>query len=158
MNFASCSSCRVSKLFADAGMICLVSFISPYQKDRETARKLHAAAALPFVECHVHVPLSVAVRTEPSPFLCCVPSLSGSMCRGDKLSAFFHCPGPALCVSHRASVQEERDPKGLYKKARAGEIKGFTGIDDPYEEPPSPELKVDTSNMDTQQACNMILR
>ena len=55
-------------------------------------------------------------------------------------------------------MQEKRDPKGLYKKARAGEIKGFTGIDDPYEEPPAPELKVDTSAVDTDAACAMVMR
>jgi adenylylsulfate kinase-like enzyme len=55
-------------------------------------------------------------------------------------------------------VQEERDPKGLYKMARAGKIKGFTGIDDPYEEPQAPELKVDTSAVHIDQACTMVLR
>ncbi len=65
LSFATVGLCRVGKLFADAGMICLVSFISPYRKDREAARKLHTAAGLPFIECHVHVPLSVAVRTTP---------------------------------------------------------------------------------------------
>ena len=49
-------------------------------------------------------------------------------------------------------VCEERDPKGLYKKARAGEIKGFTGIDDPYEAPEKPELVIDTSKMSPQEA------
>ena len=49
-------------------------------------------------------------------------------------------------------VCEERDPKGLYKKARAGEIKGFTGIDDPYEAPEKPEMVIDTSKMSPQEA------
>lgn len=86
---------EVSKLFADAGLITVTSFISPYAKDRDGARKLHADAGLGFIECHVNTPIEVC---------------------------------------------EERDPKGLYKKARAGEIKGFTGIDDPYEAPAQPEL------------------
>jgi adenylylsulfate kinase len=51
------------------------------------------------------------------------------------------------------AVCEQRDPKGLYKKARAGEIKGFTGIDDPYEAPPAPELVIDSSKLSPQEAC-----
>ncbi len=51
------------------------------------------------------------------------------------------------------SVCEERDPKGLYKKARAGEIKGFTGIDDPYESPVKPEMVIDTSKTSPQEAA-----
>ena len=86
---------EVAKLFADTGLITTVSFISPYSKDRDAARKVHEDAGLGFVECFVDTPLEVC---------------------------------------------EERDPKGLYKKARAGEIKGFTGIDDPYEAPANPEL------------------
>ncbi|MBN4061278.1 adenylyl-sulfate kinase, partial [bacterium AH-315-I18] len=86
---------EVAKLFADAGVITIASFISPYAADRDQARKLHEEAGLNFVEVYVNVPLAVA---------------------------------------------EERDPKGLYKKARAGEIKGFTGIDDPYEEPKNAEI------------------
>ena len=57
-------------------------------------------------------------------------------------------------------VCEERDPKGLYKKARAGELKGFTGIDDPYEAPQKPELVLDTSKVSPQEAtvtlCEML--
>ena len=58
------------------------------------------------------------------------------------------------------AVCEDRDPKGLYKKARAGEIKGFTGIDDPYEAPNNPEMVIDTSKMSPQEAaislCDML--
>jgi adenylylsulfate kinase len=85
---------EVSKLFADAGIITLVSFISPYLKDRESVRE---RCGEDFNEIYMKIPISVC---------------------------------------------EERDPKGLYKKARAGQIKGFTGIDDPYEEPTSPEITV----------------
>jgi len=53
-------------------------------------------------------------------------------------------------------VCEQRDPKGLYKKARAGEVKGFTGIDDPYEAPESPELVIDTSKVSPQEAAVML--
>ena len=55
------------------------------------------------------------------------------------------------------AVCEQRDPKGLYKKARAGEIKGFTGIDDPYEPPPHPELVIDTAQVSPQEAVITIL-
>ncbi|MCZ6735265.1 MAG: adenylyl-sulfate kinase [Planctomycetota bacterium] len=89
---------EVAKLFTDAGVITITSFISPYRADRDQVRKLHAEAALPFLEVFVDCPLAVA---------------------------------------------EQRDPKGLYKKARAGEIKGFTGIDDPYEAPENAELILD---------------
>jgi len=52
---------------------------------------------------------------------------------------------------------EQRDPKGLYKKARAGELKNFTGIDDPYEEPLQPELTIDATNTSPQQATVLLL-
>lgn len=86
---------EVAKLFADAGLITIASFISPYAKDRDNARAVHEKAGLAFIECHVNTPIEIC---------------------------------------------EKRDPKGLYKKARAGELKGFTGIDDPYEAPTKPEL------------------
>ncbi|KAJ3300697.1 Adenylyl-sulfate kinase [Borealophlyctis nickersoniae] len=88
---------EVAKLFADAAVIALTSFISPYRADRDSARALHDQAGLSFVEVHVDVPIEVA---------------------------------------------EQRDPKGLYKKARAGQIKEFTGIDAPYEAPLKPELHI----------------
>ncbi|KAJ3305904.1 Adenylyl-sulfate kinase [Kappamyces sp. JEL0829] len=88
---------EVAKLFADATVVTLTSFISPYKADRDQARLLHQQASIPFIEVHVDIPISVA---------------------------------------------EERDPKGLYKKARAGEIKGFTGIDAPYEAPEAPEIHI----------------
>ena len=52
---------------------------------------------------------------------------------------------------------EQRDPKGLYKKARAGELKNFTGIDDPYEEPLQPELRIDATNTSPQQAAVLLI-
>lgn len=91
---------EVAKLFADAGVIAITSFISPYRADRARVRALHEAAGLPFVEVFVNTPIEVC---------------------------------------------EARDPKGLYKKARAGEIKGFTGIDDPYEAPERPEIDLKTA-------------
>lgn len=103
---------EVAKLFGDASMISLSSFISPYRADRDEVRALHEAAGLPFVEVFVDCSLEVA---------------------------------------------EERDPKGLYKKARAGEIKNFTGIDDPYEAPQNPEIHLKTDEMSVEQEVQMIL-
>lgn len=93
---------EVAKLFADAGIITITSFVSPYRADRDIVRKLHdeAKPGIPFVEVFIDTPVD-------------------------------EC--------------EKRDPKGLYKKARAGEIKGFTGVDDPYEAPLKPEVVLKTA-------------
>jgi adenylylsulfate kinase len=101
---------EVAKLFTDAGVIAITSFISPYKKDRDAVR----AGMKPgeFVEVYVHVSLAEA---------------------------------------------EKRDPKGLYKKARAGQIKGFTGIDDPYEAPEKPEILIETEKHKPEKAAEMIL-
>jgi adenylylsulfate kinase len=103
---------EVAKLFADCGIITMTSFISPYRKDRDNVRALHAAGKLPFIEIHVNTPI-------------------------------------ATC--------ETRDPKGLYKKARAGELKNFTGIDDPYEAPEKPEFTIDATNTSPQEAALQLL-
>jgi len=106
---------EVAKLFADAGLIALTSFISPYRADRDRVRQLHDDAGLPFFEVFVDTPLAVC---------------------------------------------EARDPKGLYRKARAGEITGFTGVDDPYEPPLSPELVLRTAEQDVAacvEACLTLL-
>ncbi|MBV9660492.1 MAG: adenylyl-sulfate kinase [Acidimicrobiales bacterium] len=86
---------EVARLFADAGLVAVVSLVSPYRADRDRVRAAHEAAGLRFVEIFMDTPLDV-------------------------------CEG--------------RDPKGLYAKARAGEIRGFTGVDDPYEAPGRPDL------------------
>jgi adenylylsulfate kinase len=103
---------EVAKLFADCGAITMTSFISPYRKDRDTVRALHAADKLPFIEVYVNTPI-------------------------------------ATC--------EERDPKGLYKKARAGQLKNFTGIDDPYEAPLQPELTIDATSTSPQEATVLLV-
>src|SRR5262249_24122965 len=103
---------EVAKLFADAGLIVMTSFISPYRKDRDLVRELHRAGNLSFIEVHVNTPIGTC---------------------------------------------EQRDPKGLYKKARAGQLKGFTGIDDPYEEPLRPELTLDTTSVSPQEATVLLL-
>ena len=103
---------EVAKLFGDAGVITLSSFISPYRADRDEVRALHEEAELKFVEVFVDCSLDIA---------------------------------------------ESRDPKGLYKKARAGQIKNFTGIDDPYEAPQSPEIHLKTDEMTLDQEVEMII-
>src|SRR5215208_4781824 len=102
---------EVAKLFSDAGVIAITSFISPYKKDRDLVR----ASMKPgeFIEVYVNVSLEAA---------------------------------------------EKRDPKGLYKKARAGQIKGFTGIDDPYEAPEKAEIVIDTETMKPEVAAERLLR
>jgi bifunctional enzyme CysN/CysC len=102
---------EVAKLMTDAGLITLVSFISPFRAERRLARDLMAEGE--FVEVHVDTSLEVA---------------------------------------------EARDRKGLYKKARAGLIKNFTGIDSPYEEPENPEIRIDTSEVSAEEAADEIIR
>jgi adenylylsulfate kinase len=103
---------EVAKLFADSGAITMTSFISPYRKDRDLVRSLHADSGLPFIEIHVNTPISTC---------------------------------------------EKRDPKGLYQKARAGQLKNFTGVDDPYEAPTKPELTIDATNVSPQEAAGKLL-
>ena len=101
---------EVARLMADAGLIVLVSFISPFRAERRTARGLMGEGE--FYEVFVDVPLEVA---------------------------------------------ETRDPKGLYKKARRGELKNFTGVDSPYEVPEAPEVQIDTTRVTPEQAAEAIL-
>ncbi|KAJ8653060.1 adenylylsulfate kinase [Lichtheimia ornata] len=103
---------EVAKLFADATTIAVTSFISPYRQDRESARQLHEAAGIPFVEVYADAPLEVV---------------------------------------------EQRDPKGLYKKAKAGEIKEFTGISAPYEAPEKPEIHIKTHEVSVEQGVQQII-
>jgi len=102
---------EVSKLFADAGLIVLSAFISPFTSDRRLVRKLFPAGE--FIEVFMDTPLDTC---------------------------------------------EERDPKGLYRKARAGEIKRFTGIDSPYEVPPHPEVRLDTSTMTVDDCVEILIQ
>ncbi|MEQ2195310.1 Bifunctional 3'-phosphoadenosine 5'-phosphosulfate synthase 1 [Xenoophorus captivus] len=103
---------EVARLFADAGLVCIASFISPYSRDRLNARKIHEAAGLPFFEVFVDAPLDVC---------------------------------------------EQRDVKGLYKKARAGEIRGFTGIDSEYEKPEAPELVLKTDSCNVNECIQQLV-
>ena len=100
---------EVAKLFVDAGLVVLVSFISPYRKDRRRARSLVEPDE--FIEVYVKCPLEVA---------------------------------------------EQRDPKGLYKKAREGVIQDFTGISAPYEEPENPEIIVETDKLTIDESVRKI--
>ncbi len=101
---------EVAGLMADAGLIVLVAFISPFRRERGMARKLVGPGE--FVEIFVDTPIAVA---------------------------------------------EARDPKGLYKKARAGQLKEFTGIDSPYETPENPEIRIDTTRTSAEDAAEQIV-
>ena len=101
---------EVSRLMVDAGLIVLVSFISPFRSERRMARELFAPGE--FLEVFVDTPLEMA---------------------------------------------EQRDPKGLYKKARRGEIKHFTGIDSPYERPENAEVHLNTAELAPERAADAIL-
>ena len=101
---------EVARLMVDAGLVVLVSFISPFRAERRMARELVDPGE--FLEVFVQTPLAVA---------------------------------------------ETRDPKGLYKKARSGQLKNFTGIDSPYEEPEYPEMRIDTTVLSPEQAANAII-
>jgi adenylylsulfate kinase len=103
---------EIAKLFVDASLIALSSFISPYRSDRDKVRALHEETGHDFIEIHVDCALDEA---------------------------------------------EKRDPKGLYKKARAGEIKNFTGIDDPSEAPLNPEIHLRTDRMTLEEEVATII-
>lgn len=101
---------EVARLMADAGLVVLSAFISPFRADRALVRELMDAGE--FIEIHVHAPLEVC---------------------------------------------EQRDPKGLYAKARAGVIRNFTGIDSPYETPETPEIMIDTSKLSVDECVDEVL-
>ncbi|TKC90305.1 adenylyl-sulfate kinase [Trinickia terrae] len=101
---------EVASLMVEAGLIVLVTFISPFREQRLAARRLFGEGE--FVEIHVDTPLAVA---------------------------------------------EARDPKGLYRKARSGRLKQFTGIDSPYEAPEQPEMRIDTTRSTAEEAADEIV-
>jgi bifunctional enzyme CysN/CysC len=101
---------EVGHLMVDAGLVVLVSFISPFREEREQARSMLEPGE--FCEVFVDTPLDVA---------------------------------------------EARDVKGLYRKARAGKLLNFTGIDSPYEAPPAPEVHIDTTTLEPEAACDAVI-
>lgn len=101
---------EVARLMADAGLIVLAAFISPFRAEREMVRAMMPAGE--FVEIFVDAPLAIA---------------------------------------------EARDPKGLYRRARAGELRNFTGLDSPYEPPLLPEIRLDTASISATEAVDRIL-
>ena len=103
---------QVSKLFADCGVIAIVSLISPFAEDRQFAKDIHKKESLIFLECFVDTPIETC---------------------------------------------EARDTKGLYKKARAGEIKGLTGIDAIYETPQNPDLILKTVDTSVEECVNKVI-
>ena len=101
---------EVAALFAEAGLLVLTAFVSPYRRDRDAVRSRLEEGD--FVEVFVDAPLEIC---------------------------------------------EQRDPKGLYRKARAGEIQGMTGIDDPYESPERPELVLSSGQDSAESLANEVL-
>jgi bifunctional enzyme CysN/CysC len=101
---------ETARLFVDAGLIVLVSLISPFRSERAMARELVEEEE--FIEVFVDTPLSVA---------------------------------------------ESRDPKGLYRKARSGHLKSFTGIDSPYEPPLDPEIRLETTSAGPEELADRIV-
>ena len=101
---------EVAKLFADAGVVVLTAFISPFRSDRDKVRSIVEVGEFAeiFVNCHIEI-----------------------------------------C--------EQRDIKGLYKKARAGEIADFTGISSPFEEPKHPELEIKTDQLSIDESVDVIM-
>jgi len=101
---------EVARLMADAGLIVLTAFISPFRAERHMVRRMVPDGE--FIEIFVDTPLEEA---------------------------------------------ERRDEKGLYAKARSGELKNFTGIDSPYEPPEAPEIHIDTTKLSAEAAADVIL-
>ena len=101
---------EVARLMADAGLIVLTAFISPFRAERQMARAMVAKGE--FIEIFIDTPLAEA---------------------------------------------EKRDAKGLYAKARAGELKNFTGIDSPYEVPEAAEIRIDTTKVSAEEAADLIV-
>ncbi|EGL53345.1 adenylylsulfate kinase and related kinase [Methylophaga aminisulfidivorans MP] len=101
---------EMAKLFADAGLIVMSAFISPFRSDRQMVRDL--VEEKEFVEVYISTPLSTC---------------------------------------------EERDPKGLYKKARSGQIKNFTGIDSDYEVPHHPEVTLNTAELNVNECVDRVI-
>ncbi|MEA3252944.1 MAG: sulfate adenylyltransferase subunit CysN [Pseudomonadota bacterium] len=102
---------EIAKLFADAGIIVITAFISPFRSDRAAARELFADGD--FIEVHVDTPLDIC---------------------------------------------EQRDPKGLYEKARQGKIKDFTGINSPYEAPDKAEVQINTDTMSQEAIIAQLMK
>lgn len=101
---------EMAKLFADAGLIVMSAFISPFRRDRQMVR--HLVEDKEFVEVYISTPLSTC---------------------------------------------EERDPKGLYKKARSGQIKNFTGIDSEYEAPEAAEVTLNTAELNVVECVDRVI-
>jgi len=103
---------EVAQLFSEAGVVTVVSLISPYRKDRDIARAAHEKRGIPFLEVFLDVPLDVV---------------------------------------------KSRDPKGLYAKVAKGQIKGFTGIDSPYEAPLKPEITLKTHEFTIEKSVDILI-
>jgi bifunctional enzyme CysN/CysC len=104
---------HVAALIAGAGLVAIVSLISPYAEDRGRAREIHEAEGLDFHEIWIDTPLHIC---------------------------------------------QQRDPKGIYARVRAGDVRGVTGVDAPYEYPPDPDVRVRGGECSPEDAVVEILR
>jgi bifunctional enzyme CysN/CysC len=136
---------EVAHLFNDAGVIVITAFISPYRADRDAARAVINGGAVQDVENVKQVKIGGDSAASTSP--------SGRLNDLNEGSARFI----EVFVDTPIEVCEQRDPKGLYKKARAGEIPQFTGITDPYEAPEKPELVLPTAELSAEQSVDHII-
>ncbi len=112
------------------------------QDREENIRRIGAVAKL-FSEAGV-----VAITAFISPYRIDRDRVRATLAQGDFIEIFVNAP---------LEVCERRDPKGLYKKARAGELKGFTGIDDPYEPPANPEMVLDAASKSADQLADEVI-
>eukprot|EP00956_Cyclotella_meneghiniana_P027584 scaffold62141_cov46-Cyclotella_meneghiniana.AAC.5 len=120
---------EVCKLFTDAGLIVLAAFVSPYREDRDKVRALLQEKQTGGIESNEQ-----KTSSERNNFI-------------------------EVYVQADVSLCEQRDPKGLYKKARLGEIKSFTGVsaDAPFESPPNPEVVLDTGSMCVEDCVSQLV-
>lgn len=112
------------------------------QDREENIRRIGAVAKL-FAESG-----TIALTAFISPYRADRDRVRETMAPSDFFEIFVNTP---------LEVCEERDPKGLYKKARAGELKGFTGIDDPYEAPKNPDLELDASDSPADELADEVI-
>jgi len=124
---------EVARLFNEAGIIVITAFISPYRADREQAREIVGGRKSDVEGDTSHDPHPASYKSQEA---------------GRFLEIYIDTP---------LEICESRDPKGLYKKARSGEIQQFTGISDPYEAPENPELVLPTAELSAEQSADRII-
>ncbi|ELK36150.1 Bifunctional 3'-phosphoadenosine 5'-phosphosulfate synthase 2 [Myotis davidii] len=141
---------EVAKLFADAGLVCITSFISPFTKNIVPRTVINGIRELFVPENKLD-----QVRAEAE----ALPSLPMTKDRENarKIHELAGLPFFEIFIDAPLNICESRDVKGLYKKARAGEIKGFTGIDSDYEKPETPELVLKTDSSSVSDCVQQVV-